>query len=589
MACRTSGNRGGAPRARSLSVIVAANTGLITTLSKLGLLAPVTFAKTGGNSNLTLNTSTGGVSATVAIAVGASQTLTGTATGADGCVVPFTLVVTGGVTLAALTLSTSSIAENSAPGTIVGNIQHKSAGSALVLLSDAGGRFALNGTDQIVVGLGEIDYELATSHSITIRESLAGAVTGYRDTVLIITVTDVVETGPEPTLDPSLTPPSTTLAVGNTEVPIELLIDRGIIPINHWFQLIVARDEALTDRVINPPLVLSGTGAEIDFEGLEDLTADDGNENGELFLAVIRWNADRTHFGYPSTIIKWGDVTSPEVTIVGPTTAAEGSKMAVAFSVTESVVPTITGTDRDFIEVVGTQPGTSFIARLTSDADLDFESKATYDFNIVVTDLAGNSSLPVAIHYTVNNDPVDDTPTEWTSDYGVNKSYYATVSGTPKYTVTGLATGNPMLTRATNPANSNSMIVHVIDFASIGTRTYVGFDDGTADFNTAGYSPLPGYSDSSGVGLWIEDASIVTFYDGQLNAQYGSEFLVTDDIITINYDVIDEDTAEVKFYRTRSSVTIQLGTTIEVVPWVSTFAFAGHNGTNILTSNFAGY
>lgn len=101
-------------------------------------------------------------------------------------------------TLAALTLSASSIAENSAAGTLVGALQGTTSGSTLALASDAGGRFALSGGN-VVAGLVSTDFETATSHSITVRETLAGASNSPRDTVLTITVTDVADT-PPPTL-----------------------------------------------------------------------------------------------------------------------------------------------------------------------------------------------------------------------------------------------------------------------------------------------------------------------------------------------------------------------------------------------------
>lgn len=96
------------------------------------------------------------------------------------------------VSLAALTLSAASIVENSASATVVGAINGRTAGSTLTLTDTAGSRFAISGTD-IVAGATSTDYEAATSHNITIRETLAGATNTPRDTTLTITVTDVSE------------------------------------------------------------------------------------------------------------------------------------------------------------------------------------------------------------------------------------------------------------------------------------------------------------------------------------------------------------------------------------------------------------
>lgn len=83
------------PRAKVINTNVALTTGLLTTVSTYGLLAAVAFAKTGGNTNLTINTSTGGVSAAVALGPGITQTISGTITGADGVVLPFVDNLTG--------------------------------------------------------------------------------------------------------------------------------------------------------------------------------------------------------------------------------------------------------------------------------------------------------------------------------------------------------------------------------------------------------------------------------------------------------------------------------------------------------------
>lgn len=96
-------------------------------------------------------------------------------------------------TLNALT-GTFSLAENATAGTSAGGLSGMTAGSTLSLVDDAGGRVALSGSS-IVAGLTGLDYETATSHSFTVRETLAGATNTPHDTVLSLTVTDVAEGG----------------------------------------------------------------------------------------------------------------------------------------------------------------------------------------------------------------------------------------------------------------------------------------------------------------------------------------------------------------------------------------------------------
>ncbi|MCE7797841.1 hypothetical protein LWE61_14915 [Sphingobium sufflavum] len=85
---------GGSPRAKVLTRKVASASGVLGTLGLFGLKAPVTYAKAGGSNNLTLNVATGVISATTAIGAGNTQNINGTATGADGVVIPWSLALT---------------------------------------------------------------------------------------------------------------------------------------------------------------------------------------------------------------------------------------------------------------------------------------------------------------------------------------------------------------------------------------------------------------------------------------------------------------------------------------------------------------
>ena len=90
-----------------------------------------------------------------------------------------------------IALSNASVAENSANGTVVGSLSalDPDAGdsASFTLLDDAGGLFALSGSDVVVAGA--LDYETATSHDITMRVTDGGGLT--YDKILTIDVTDV--------------------------------------------------------------------------------------------------------------------------------------------------------------------------------------------------------------------------------------------------------------------------------------------------------------------------------------------------------------------------------------------------------------
>jgi hypothetical protein len=111
------------------------------------------------------------------------------------------------IELVALTLDDSSIAEDAAIGTAVGALVGRSTGSTLALIDTAGGLFALDGLNIEVDGA--LDFETATSHNITVRETLASASNSPRDSVIAITVTDVEESS-TPTIDADTTFATTT-------------------------------------------------------------------------------------------------------------------------------------------------------------------------------------------------------------------------------------------------------------------------------------------------------------------------------------------------------------------------------------------
>lgn len=82
------------PRSKSInSRVLTATKGLLSQVSTFGLSSPVTFSKAGGHANLSISGS-GAISAAAAIDALTTQTLSGTATGADGCVIPFALNLT---------------------------------------------------------------------------------------------------------------------------------------------------------------------------------------------------------------------------------------------------------------------------------------------------------------------------------------------------------------------------------------------------------------------------------------------------------------------------------------------------------------
>jgi hypothetical protein len=96
--------------------------------------------------------------------------------------------------LRALVLAPHTILSGSAEDTFVGFLLNTTATSAITLTDSAGSRFKLvdggDGTWSIVAGSVATDHDVATSHHITVRETLAGYPNSPRDTTLTIQVTE---------------------------------------------------------------------------------------------------------------------------------------------------------------------------------------------------------------------------------------------------------------------------------------------------------------------------------------------------------------------------------------------------------------
>ena len=90
-----------------------------------------------------------------------------------------------------IALSGTTIAENSANGTVVGSLSATDPGdtSTFTLLNNAGGLFAISGNNIVVNGV--LDYEADASHSVTVR--VTDAANNTYDETFAIDVTDVNE------------------------------------------------------------------------------------------------------------------------------------------------------------------------------------------------------------------------------------------------------------------------------------------------------------------------------------------------------------------------------------------------------------
>lgn len=183
-------------RARTLTALVPLNSGFLTTVSSFGLLSPVTFGSKTGDANITL-AANGQVSVTSALTAGQSQTIGGKATGADEVVIPFSITLTGGITLAALTLSgLTATAGQPWSGTISG----KTSGSTITATSSDGAVLSVSGNTVSGTFLSN------GAITVTLVESYSGALNSGRASPSVVSVSPALVVVPPAAPTVSLTP-----------------------------------------------------------------------------------------------------------------------------------------------------------------------------------------------------------------------------------------------------------------------------------------------------------------------------------------------------------------------------------------------
>jgi Ca2+-binding RTX toxin-like protein len=157
-----------------------------------------------------------------------------------------------------LELSKRSVVENAAPGTEIGWLSASVSGNyTYALVDNAGGRFALDGT-KLTVASGELNFEEAASHTITVRATHSSGV--VVEQALTVAVSDIDE-APTELLLVDLTPIVEDSSIGQLVANLELNDPDGVAEF---------RNNAIS--VDDPRFVVNGAslylrvGQSIDFE-----------------------------------------------------------------------------------------------------------------------------------------------------------------------------------------------------------------------------------------------------------------------------------------------------------------------------------
>jgi VCBS repeat-containing protein len=296
-----------------------------------------------------------------------------------------------------IVLSSATVAENSAAGTVVGTLSSidPDAGdtASFTLTNDAGGRFALSGANLVVAG--PLDFETASSLQVgisvtdsaghTFAKTLTVAVTDVNEapTVTSGAAGSVAENAPASTVvyqasasDPDTTAPNNSISwsLGGADAAAFSIDAAGRVTLNA-----PADFEAKSSYAIN---VIASDGGGLPASKAVTINVTDVNEAPTVTSgasASVAENAPVSTFVYQATAAD-PDTTAPNNSI----SWSLGGTDAAAFS----------------IDAAG---------HVTLNAPADYETKSSYAINVIATDGGGLSSSKAVTVGILN---VNEAPTD---------------------------------------------------------------------------------------------------------------------------------------------------------------------------------
>ncbi|MCA1476157.1 tandem-95 repeat protein [Bradyrhizobium sp. NBAIM08] len=294
-----------------------------------------------------------------------------------------------------ISLVGSSVAENSAAGTVIGILSATdpdAADTATFSLVNPTGMFAINGNNLVVAGA--IDYETGVSQEVTVRVADAGGLS--YDTTFTIAVTDADDT-------PTVTSGSTGTVVENA--PTSTVV----------YQALAVDPDATAP---NNTITWSLTGA--------DASAFTIDSSGAVRLVNSANFEAKSAYSIDVVATDGGDLSASRAVTISVTdaddapTVTSGATGSVAENAaTSTVVYQATATDPDATapnnaiswSLTGTDAGAFSIdgnGQVTLNNSANYEAKSSYSINVVATD-GGNLSASQAV--TINVNDVNEGPT----------------------------------------------------------------------------------------------------------------------------------------------------------------------------------
>ena len=299
-----------------------------------------------------------------------------------------------------ITLTGGSVAENASSGTVVATLSTVDADAgdsfSYALTSDPSGFFEIVGNEIRVAAGSSIDYEVATSHDVTVRVTDSGGAT--YDEVITLSVDDLIDETP---VDITLTGGSVAEnASSGTVVATLSTVDADA---GDSFSYALTSDPSGFFEIVGNEIRVAA-GASIDYEvaASHDVTVRVTDSGGATYDEVITLSVD--------DLI---DETPVDITLVGGSVnenASSGTVVATLSTVDadagDSFSYALTSDPSGFFEIVGNE------IRVAVGASIDYEVAASHDVTVRVTD-SGGATYDEVITLSVD-DLIDETPVDIT-------------------------------------------------------------------------------------------------------------------------------------------------------------------------------
>jgi len=378
----------------------------------------------------------------------------------------------------ALAIRESSTTDPVANGKVIGSFTRVDAdndAATFSLMNNAGGRFAISTAGVLTVANGTLlNYESATSHSITVRVTDSGGLT--RDETFTVAVTNVNEAPGAPVI---ASRPVTVLAENAAAANVVIANLTLSDPDNTTPSLILTSNPGGLFVVSGTQVKFSPTAA-LNFEALKaagyTLQDLDGDGRQEVVLtATVRATDGALQSTDVDVVFRVEDVNEAptDVTADRTLTVAENAANGVVVAQFTSTDPDA-GDTRSFLLVNNAGGRFTLTAsgelRVANGTLLDREAAASHTISIKVTDAAGLSYTET---FTVAVSNVNETPTTPTVVQLATKAENSALAGT---LVTTMAATDPDGTTPTYQIVSDPLSWLVVSGSNLNFRTGLNFN-----------------------------------------------------------------------------------------------------------------